>query len=110
MSRGGLVEAVQEPVEDLLAAYLAFVRGVVALPLQGRPELDGGHEECARLADGLEMAIEFNWPGAVTVAQHAAVCFPAELSHLGAFGICRQLPGLVVKRFYLLGDGEVFVG
>ncbi len=32
------------------------------------------------------------------------------LGHLGALGVCRELAGLVVERFDLLGDGEVLVG
>lgn len=47
---------------------------------------------------------------AVPVAEHTTVRFSAELGHFGAFGISRQLAGLVVKRLDLLGDGELFVG
>jgi len=46
-----LIEAVEEPVEDLLACDLSFLVGVVALGLEGRAELDGGDEEGAGLAD-----------------------------------------------------------
>ena len=41
-SGGFLVEAGEEPVEDLLAAHLALGGGVVALSLEGGAELDGG--------------------------------------------------------------------
>ena len=42
-----VVEPVEEPVEDLLAADLAFVVGVFALAAEGGFELDGGDEVCA---------------------------------------------------------------
>jgi hypothetical protein len=57
---------------------------VVALSLQGRPELDGGDEEAARFADRLEVAVEFDGSRAVAVAEHAAVHFAAEFPHLSA--------------------------
>jgi hypothetical protein len=44
-SRGSVVEAFEEVVEDLLLAELAFGCGVVSLRVQGRLELDGGDEE-----------------------------------------------------------------
>jgi len=46
-----MVESFEEPVEDLLAGDLSLVVGVVALGLQGGPELDRGDEEGAGLAD-----------------------------------------------------------
>ena len=39
-----VVEPGEEPVEDLLAADLAFVVGVFALAAEGGFELDGGDE------------------------------------------------------------------
>jgi len=67
---GGLVaEPGEEPVEDLLAAELALRRGVVALALQGWPELDGGDEVRAGFADRLEVAVELDRAGAVAVAE-----------------------------------------
>jgi hypothetical protein len=38
------------------------------------------------------------------------VRFAAELGHIGAFGVGRQVAGLVVERLDFLGDGEVFGG
>jgi len=69
---------------------LAFTVGVVALGLQGGPELDGS--------------------GAVAVAEHASVHLAAQLAHLGAFVVGGKPAALVVKSFDLLGDGEVFLG
>jgi hypothetical protein len=57
LSSALLVEALEEPVKDLLPAELALAVGVVALGLDGGAELDGGHEEGAGLADGLEVAV-----------------------------------------------------
>ncbi len=73
----GFVESVEEAVEDVFAGDLAFDSGVVALALEGGFELDGGDEESAGLADGFEVAVEFNGAGAVAVAEHPTV-------HLGA--------------------------
>jgi len=41
--------------------------GVVALLAEGGLELDGGDEEGARLADGLEVAVHLEGSGAVAV-------------------------------------------
>ena len=59
--------------------------GVVALTLQGGAELDGGDEEGARFADRLEVAVHFDRPGAVAVAEHASVHLGAQFAHLGTF-------------------------
>jgi hypothetical protein len=80
------------------------------LPLEGGFELDGGDEEGARLADGLEVAVELDRAGAIAVAEHAAIHLAAELGHLAAFGLGRELAGLVVEGLDLLAHGEVFVG
>jgi hypothetical protein len=53
-SRCLLIEAGEEAVEDLLAADLALAGGIVALALESRPELYGGDEERAGLADRFE--------------------------------------------------------
>jgi hypothetical protein len=42
-----LVDAVEESVEQVGAVALVVLCGVVALALQGRPELDAGLEERA---------------------------------------------------------------
>jgi hypothetical protein len=67
-SAGVGVESGEEVVEDFLAADLALVRGVVALPLEGGAELHGGLEERAGLADELEVAVQADRAGAVAVA------------------------------------------
>jgi len=105
-----LVEPVEQPIEDLLPAELSLVGCVVALALQGRPELDGGLEEGARFADRFEVAVQSDGSGAVPVAEHAAVHFRTQSSHLGAFRVGRQGFRCVVEGFDLLADGEVFVG
>lgn len=43
-----------------MALLLSLGLGVVALALEGGAELDGGDEEGARLADGLEVAVELD--------------------------------------------------
>ncbi len=103
-------EAFEEPVEDLLSADLALVGGVVALALEGGPELDGGLEERARFADRLEVAVEADGPGAVAIAEHAAVHLGAEFAHLGSLGVGGQFPRSVVESLDLFGDREVLVG
>jgi len=105
-----LTEAGQQSVEDFLAPGLALGGGVVALGLQGGAELDGGLEERARFADGLEVTVQSDRAGAVAVAEHPLVHLGAELAHLGALGSCGQGLGGVVEGLYFLGDGEVFLG
>ena len=83
MLRDCLVEAGQQSVEDFLAPSLALGGGVVALLFEGGTELDGGLEERARFADGLEVAVQADGAGAVAVAEHPLVHFGAELAHLG---------------------------
>ncbi len=109
-SRSLLVEPVEEAVEDALSADLALGSGVVALALDGGPELDGGLEEGAGLADRLEVAVEPDGAGAVAVAEQALVHLGAELAHLGALGVGGQFPWRVVEGLDLLGDRELLVG
>jgi hypothetical protein len=68
-----VVQAREEAVKDLLAADLPFALGVVALLLECGAELDGRHEDGAGLADGLEVAVQFDGAGAVAVGEQAAV-------------------------------------
>ena len=110
MSGCVLVESGEQSVEDLLAAELSFVDGVVALGPQGGAELDGGLEEGAGLADRLEVAVQPDWSGAVAVAEHAAVHLGAQPAHLGAFSVGGQFFRRVVERLDLLADGEVLLG
>ena len=57
------VEAVEDAVEDLLPSDLALGGGVVALPLQGGSEFDGGDEEAAGFADRFEVAVHLDARG-----------------------------------------------
>jgi hypothetical protein len=86
---------------------LAFVLGVVALGLQGGPELDGGDEEGAAFAD-LEVAVGVDGSGAVAVAEPAAVHLAAELAHLAALVGKGQSLGLAVEGFDLLCDAQLW--
>jgi hypothetical protein len=76
-----LVDSLDEFVEDGGAFGLAVVAGVVALSLEGGPELDGGLEVAAGFAGGFHPAVELDGAGAQAVAGHAGVCFPAQLCH-----------------------------
>ena len=105
-----LVEAGQQSVEDFLAPGLALGGGVVALLFEGGAELDGGLEERARFADGLEVAIQADGAGAVAVAEHALVHFGAEFAHLSALGAGGQVLRGVVEGLDLLRHCEVFLG
>ena len=105
-----LVEAGQESVEDSLPPGLALGGGVVALLLEGGPELDGGLEEGAGLADRLEVAVQADGPGAVAVAEHPLVHLGAELAHLGALGAGGQVLRGVVEGLDLLRHREVLLG
>src|SRR5206468_5367944 len=105
-----LAEAGQQSVEDFLAPGLALDGGVVALLFEGGAELDGGLEERARFADGLEVAVQAGGAGAVAVAEHALVHFGAEFAHLGAFGAGGQVLRGVVEGLDLLRHREVFLG
>jgi hypothetical protein len=51
-----LVDAVEESVEQVGAVALVVLCGVVALALQGGPELDAGLEEGAGFADGYSLS------------------------------------------------------
>ena len=81
-----VVDAGQEPGEQVGAVGLVVVGGVVALALQDGPELDAGLEEGAGFADGFEGAVEFGWAGAVAVAEEAVV-FAAQSGHPRADGV-----------------------
>ena len=105
-----LVEAGQQSVEDFLAPGLALGGGVVALLFEGGAELDGGLEERARFADGLEVAVQADGAGAVAVAEHPLVHFGAEFAHLGALGAGGQVLRGVVEGLDLLRHREVFLG
>lgn len=109
LSRGLVVQSVEQTIEDALAANLSFGRRVISLGLQGGPELDGGLEKRARLADRLEVAVEADGPGAVAVAEHALVHLGPQPAHLGTLGVGGQLSGLVVERLDFLCDREVLV-
>jgi hypothetical protein len=91
LSSALLIETLEEPVEDALPADLALALGVVALGLDGGAELDGGHEEDAGLADGLEVAVHVQGAGAVAVAEHAAVHLGAQAPHVVALVVGGQL-------------------
>jgi hypothetical protein len=56
------------------------------------------------------VAVQSDGSGAVTVAEHAAVHFRTEPSHLGALGVCGQALRGVIEGLDFLADGEVFVG
>jgi hypothetical protein len=60
-------------VEEFDPMGLVVIGGVVALTLQGGPELDVGVEVGAGFADRLEGAVEFGWAGAVAVAEQSVV-------------------------------------
>jgi hypothetical protein len=84
--------------------------GMVGLGLETWPDLDGGSEEGAAFADGLEAAVELGWSGAPAVAEHAVV-LGSHASHGRPFGIAAEADGgLVVEGFDFGGDGVVFVG
>jgi hypothetical protein len=103
-----LVDAAEEPVEEIGSVGLVVVGSVVALALQGGPELDAGLEEGAGLADGFEGAVQFGWSGAVAVAEQAVVV-ASESGHPWADQVGWERVVLSVQGFDLLGDGEVFV-
>jgi hypothetical protein len=96
-------------IEHLLAADLTLGDSVFALFEERGCELDGGHEECATLADRFEVAVHLDRACAVAVAEHAPVHFSTEFAHLRAFIVAWELAGLVVEGFDFLCDGEVFV-
>jgi hypothetical protein len=57
------------------------------LPLLGGSELERGDEEGVGLADRLEVAVELDRSGAVSIAERPAVRFSAELGHFGSLGV-----------------------
>jgi hypothetical protein len=69
-----------------LPSDLSLRGGVVALTSQGRFELNGRDEERARLADGLEVAVHLDRPGAPSVAEHPTVYLGSQLAHLAPLG------------------------
>jgi hypothetical protein len=56
------------------------------------------------------VAVQPDGPRAVPVAEHPPVHLGAQLAHLGALGLGRELLRLVVERLDLLRDGEVLLG
>jgi hypothetical protein len=66
-SRGLVVEAGEDVVEQLLTAGLVFGSSVVALALQPGAELDGGLKVGAGLPDRLEGAVGLDGAGALAV-------------------------------------------
>jgi hypothetical protein len=79
LSRLLLVDLLDEFVEDGGAFGLAVFLGVVALALEGGPELDGGLEVAAGFAGGFHAAVELDdLPRAFRTADlwliHAADC------------------------------------
>jgi hypothetical protein len=72
-------------------------------------ELDGGGEEPAALADGLEVAVQFCRSGAPAVGQHPSV-LSSDVAHGRALGFGAERAGLVVEGFDLGRDCLVFGG
>ena len=64
MSMVLLVDSLDEFVEDSGAFGLAVFLGVVALALEGGPELDGGLEIAAGFAGGFHPAVKLDRAGA----------------------------------------------
>ena len=104
-----VVESVEEFIEGLLSADLAFGLGVVSLAAECGCEFDGGDEAGAGFADCFVVAVEFDGSDAVAVAEQALVHFGSEFAHLVAFVVGGKLAGLVVEGFDLFGDSEVLV-
>jgi hypothetical protein len=73
------------------------------------PEFDGCDEEGAGFADGLEVTIQLDRASTVAVAQHAPVHLRAQLAHLTALVLGRQLRRLLIERLDLLGNLEILV-
>jgi hypothetical protein len=95
-----LVDAAEESVEQLSAVGVVVVGGVVALALQGGPELDAGLEEGAGFADGFEGAVQFGESDAVAVAEQAVV-LAAQPGHPRPDRVGRQRIALSLKGFNL---------
>ena len=110
MSRVLLVDSLDELVEDGGAFGLAVFLGVVALALEGGPELDGGLEVAAGFAGGFHLAVELDRAGAQSVAEHAGVCFAAQFCHAGGFVVGGQFELLSVEGVDFLADGLVLAG
>jgi hypothetical protein len=51
-------------IEEGGALGLPVIAGVIALALEGGPELDGGLEIAAGFACGFHSAVELDWAGA----------------------------------------------
>jgi hypothetical protein len=59
-----LVDSLEELIEEGGARGLPVIAGVIALALEGGPELDGGLEIAAGFACGFHSAVELDWAGA----------------------------------------------
>jgi hypothetical protein len=92
-----LVDLLDELVEDGGAFGLVVVAAVVALSLEGGPELDGGLEVAAGFAGGFHPAVELDRAGAQAVAEHAGVCFAAQLGRASGLVVGGQLELLAVE-------------
>jgi hypothetical protein len=111
VNSGGLaIKTLEQTFEDALPGDLAFGGSIIALFLEGWPELLGRDEEGAGLADGLEVAVDLDGPGTVSIPEHTAVHLAPQFGHLGSLGIDGQLLRLTVERLNFLAGGEVLVG
>jgi hypothetical protein len=93
-----LVDSLEELIEEGGTFGLAVFAGVVALTLEGGPELDGGLEVAAGFAGGVHSAVELGGPGAQAVAEHAGVGSAAQAGHAGCFVVGGQLGVLTASR------------
>ena len=66
-------------------------------------------EETSALADGLEVAVESGWSGAVTITRETSV-LGRNPAHVGSFGAARERLAAVVARLDGLGHPEAVLG
>ena len=76
--------------------------------VERRFEFDSGDEIGAGLTDRFEVTVEFDWSGAIAVAEHPVVHLGPKLTHFGSLVVGVELSWLVVKRFNFFGDSEVW--
>src|SRR5581483_3538225 len=102
------VDLLEEALEQLDPVSLSMAGGIISLSAQDFEELRAGLEEATALTDGLEGAVEADWPCAVTIPQETPM-LGGNATHVRSLQAGRQWLGVGVAGFDRLGHSEVLL-